>query len=54
MHQQPVFSSFGGNLDGSSDRLFADGLTLPSGSGMTDATFERIEGTIREFCRSAS
>jgi dTDP-4-amino-4,6-dideoxygalactose transaminase len=54
MHEQPVFSSFGGTLNGSADRLFADGITLPSGSGMSDPAFERIEGTIRSFLRAGS
>jgi dTDP-4-amino-4,6-dideoxygalactose transaminase len=47
MHLQPVFSGFGGTLDGSSERLFDRGLTLPSGSAMSEADFARIEDTIR-------
>lgn len=47
MHLQPVFSGFGGTLDGSSERLFDRGLTLPSGSAMSEADFGRIEDTIR-------
>jgi dTDP-4-amino-4,6-dideoxygalactose transaminase len=47
MHAQPVFSAFGGTLDGTADHLFAQGLTLPSGSVLTDDDFARIEAAIR-------
>ncbi|MGD9961715.1 DegT/DnrJ/EryC1/StrS family aminotransferase [Nocardioides sp.] len=47
MHLQPVFAGLGGTLDGSSDGLFRDGLTLPSGSGMSEAAFSRIEAVVR-------
>jgi dTDP-4-amino-4,6-dideoxygalactose transaminase len=39
MHQQPVFSKNEGTLDGTSDGLFERGLTLPSGSGMSEGQF---------------
>ena len=42
MHQQPVFAGHGGTLDGTSDQLFAQGLTLPSGSGMSEDQFGRV------------
>ena len=35
MHLQPVFAGATSRLSGVSDRLFADGLCLPSGSSMT-------------------
>ena len=54
MHQQPVFSSFHGTLNGSSDHLFVDGITLPSGSGMSVADLERIERAILEFGHAGS
>ena len=41
MHLQPVFASAEYYGRGVGDKLFADGLCLPSGSGMTDA--ERAE-----------
>jgi dTDP-4-amino-4,6-dideoxygalactose transaminase len=47
MHQQPVFGScpyFGGDV---SERLFDQGLCLPSGSNLTDVEFARIEATLR-------
>lgn len=48
MHAQPVFRAFGGTLDDTSDRLFAQGLTLPSGSVITDDDFDRVEAAIRQ------
>jgi dTDP-4-amino-4,6-dideoxygalactose transaminase len=42
MHAQPVFRAHPARLDGSADRLFATGLCLPSGSGMTEADQERV------------
>ena len=35
MHLQPVFAELAATLDGTSDRLFEHGITLPCGSGMT-------------------
>jgi dTDP-4-amino-4,6-dideoxygalactose transaminase len=42
MHQQPVFSSSKNYLNGVSDKLFENGLCLPSGSNLTEDEFERI------------
>ena len=42
MHQQPVFFSSKCYLNGVSDKLFENGLCLPSGSNLTDEEFERI------------
>ena len=42
MHQQPVFASLKKYLNGVSDKLFENGLCLPSGSNLTDEEFERI------------
>ncbi|MDQ1505367.1 MAG: hypothetical protein QOD57_3094, partial [Actinomycetota bacterium] len=42
MHAQPVFQDNPARLDGTADRLFATGLCLPSGSGMSDAGLERV------------
>jgi pyridoxal phosphate-dependent aminotransferase EpsN len=47
MHLQPVFAErrcFGGEV---SDRLFRDGLCLPSGSSLTDADLARIVARFR-------
>ncbi len=42
MHQQPVFASSKSFLNGVSDKLFENGLCLPSGSNLTEEEFERI------------
>ena len=42
MHQQPVFSTSKNYINGVSDKLFENGLCLPSGSNLTDEEFERI------------
>jgi dTDP-4-amino-4,6-dideoxygalactose transaminase len=42
MHQQPVFSNSKSYLNGVSDKLFENGLCLPSGSNLIDDEFERI------------
>ena len=42
MHAQPVFARHPARCDGTSDRLFATGLCLPSGSGMGDPELERV------------
>ena len=42
MHQQPVFSTSKSYLNGVSDKLFENGLCLPSGSNLTEDEFERI------------
>jgi dTDP-4-amino-4,6-dideoxygalactose transaminase len=47
MHAQPVFRGHPARLDGTADRLFATGLCLPSGSGMTDSDLERVIDAVR-------
>ena len=42
MHQQPIFAESKAYLNGVSDKLFEDGLCLPSGSNLTDEEFDRI------------
>jgi dTDP-4-amino-4,6-dideoxygalactose transaminase len=42
MHQQPVFATSINYLNGVSDKLFENGLCLPSGSNLTEKEFERI------------
>ncbi|MCB9689605.1 MAG: aminotransferase class I/II-fold pyridoxal phosphate-dependent enzyme [Alphaproteobacteria bacterium] len=54
MHQQPVFDgcrTFGGDV---SDRLFRDGLCLPSGSSLTDADRDRIVARVRTTPRGGA
>jgi dTDP-4-amino-4,6-dideoxygalactose transaminase len=42
MHMQPVFEKYPFFGDGTSRRLFENGLCLPSGSNLTDGDFHRI------------
>lgn len=49
LHKQPVYANCGATLNGSSDEIFANGLTLPSGSSLTDHDFRLIERVIRAF-----
>ena len=42
MHQQPIFSSSKSYLSGVADKLFENGLCLPSGSNLTEEEFDRI------------
>lgn len=47
MHSQPVFSGARAFTNGKSDRIFANGVTLPSGSVLTDADVERVISATR-------
>lgn len=49
MHLQPMFAGAGSVADGSSEYLFRNGLTLPSGSSMTSAQEDLVHEHIREF-----
>ena len=42
MHAQPVFASARAFVNGVSDRLFRTGLTLPSGSALSDDDIDRV------------
>lgn len=42
MHLQPVFEKYPKYVDGTSEKLFENGLCLPSGSNMTDEHKERV------------
>lgn len=42
MHLQPVFSKASAYVNGVSEKFFANGLCLPSGTSMTDADLERV------------
>ena len=52
MHRQPLFAHCPAYLNGLSDRLFATGLCLPSGSAMTAEQCERIAAVISRCWRS--
>ena len=51
MHQQPIFADCEAHVTGVSDRLFADGLCLPSGSNLTDDDLARVVEAIRACAR---
>lgn len=46
MHMQPVFSTCPAYLNGTSEKLFSDGLCLPSGSNLTDEDRSRVLSAI--------
>jgi dTDP-4-amino-4,6-dideoxygalactose transaminase len=49
MHRQPVFAAARAFLGGAADRLFASGLTLPSGSSLTDEQVDVVVRTLESF-----
>ncbi|NYD54583.1 DegT/DnrJ/EryC1/StrS family aminotransferase [Microbacterium pseudoresistens] len=52
MHLQPVFAGWRGTINGTSECLFERGLTLPSGSALTDGQRARVFDRIRSFLGS--
>ena len=42
MHLQPVFKKYPAYINGISDRLFKNGLCLPSGTALTEEDLNRI------------
>lgn len=53
MHRQPVFVGARSNVTGAADRLFEQGLTLPSGSALTSDRVERVLAAVAEFLERA-
>jgi dTDP-4-amino-4,6-dideoxygalactose transaminase len=51
MHMQPVFENYPFYGDGTSERLFHDGLCLPSGSNLTKGDMDRIFEVIDKLVR---
>lgn len=49
MHLQPVYAGAPHETDGTSERLFNNGLTLPCGSSITDEQFSLITRAIEGF-----
>ncbi|MBM0277140.1 DegT/DnrJ/EryC1/StrS family aminotransferase [Micromonospora tarensis] len=49
MHLQPMHADAESVLTGAAERLFADGLTLPSGSALTEPQIARVFAAIDEF-----
>ncbi|MFS0911776.1 DegT/DnrJ/EryC1/StrS family aminotransferase [Microbacterium sp. 179-I 3D2 NHS] len=54
MHLQPVFAGARGEITGTSEQLFSRGLTLPSGSALTEAQRDRVAARVTEFLRERS
>ena len=51
MHLQPVFAGATSYVDGTSDALFATGISLPSGSSLSDEQFAKVTSSILAFAR---
>ncbi len=49
MHMQPVFENYPAYTNGVSEKLFDNGLCLPSGSNLTIEEKERIKKVIKEY-----
>ncbi|MFO7722538.1 MAG: ABC transporter permease subunit, partial [Bacteroidales bacterium] len=49
MHLQPVFASSPAYINGISEKIFNQGLCLPSGSNMTEEDLERIERALKSI-----
>jgi hypothetical protein len=48
-----VFAGAPARVDGTSERLFATGLCLPSGSGMSDDDLGRVLTAVSELTQGA-
>ena len=54
MHLQPVFSGAGATVNGNSEQLFENGITLPSGSVLGPPQIDRVTSAIRTFLGKVS
>lgn len=52
MHLQPVFAGHAAHVDGTSQRLFETGLSLPSGSALTPTEVDRIDAALAPFVKA--
>jgi dTDP-4-amino-4,6-dideoxygalactose transaminase len=52
MHLQPVFADHPAFLNGTSERLFQQGICLPSGSNMSDNDRAKVRGILRQILHS--
>lgn len=52
MHLQPVFASARSFLSGKADKLFEEGLCLPSGTSMTEADVDRVVDIVKQALRA--
>lgn len=46
MHKQPLFAGARSYIDGTAERLFAQGITLPSGSGLSTPQVDRVAESV--------
>jgi dTDP-4-amino-4,6-dideoxygalactose transaminase len=51
MHLQPIFENFPAYLNGVSEKLFLQGLCLPSDTNKDENEFKRIEKVINKLLR---
>jgi dTDP-4-amino-4,6-dideoxygalactose transaminase len=51
MHLQPVFENFPSYLNGVSEKLFLEGLCLPSDTNMKENEFKKIEKVINKLLK---
>lgn len=49
LHTQPVFQSCPAYVDGTSEKLFQEGLCLPSGPSLTNEDIKRVVQRIKEY-----
>jgi dTDP-4-amino-4,6-dideoxygalactose transaminase len=54
MHLQPVFAHLPAYTTDTSERLFRSGLSLPSGSALSEDEFARVESAVRQFLRGVA
>lgn len=53
MHLQPVFASYAAVGGAVAERLFRDGLCLPSGSELSEKDLERVVTIVRNCCKNS-
>jgi len=51
MHLQEVFTNSISFINGTAERLFRTGLSLPSGSAMSEEAIDRVCAAVADFCR---
>ena len=53
MHLQPVYASAPAYVNGNAERYFRTGLSLPSGSALSEEQFDLVTSTIRQFLKES-
>ena len=54
MHAQPVFQHLEAYVNGNSDRLFATGVSLPSGSALSDDDMDRVVAALHKVLEGSA